>query len=101
MDSNTNWFPFTPEEPHENIEQKRARWANEAHVDQVKLSLLQRLALRLTGSIEVGSETVAKGHPPIYLYLFSCPCGCVHKGYRQGFQEELRCPNENLFSSPI
>ena len=56
-----------------------------------ELTLLQRLRLRLFGSVPVGYQREPGWSAPIMHYAFRCPVHGLIVDYRHGFRESLYC----------
>ena len=57
-----------------------------------KLNLLDRLQLKLTGYVYVGSKQKEGWRGPIAHYLFKCPVHGLVIDYPHGFDSILVCP---------
>jgi len=60
--------------------------------EEVELSPLQRLRLKLFGKVPVGYRQKQGWRAPIMHYAFRCPIHGVVVDYKHGFKNRLSCP---------
>jgi len=56
------------------------------------VNLLQRVSMRLTGSVYVGDRQMPGWRGPLPHYLFLCPVHGPVESYPHGYDQRLECP---------
>ena len=58
----------------------------------MNLGIIQRLQLRLTGTVCVGNRMKLGWKEPIPHYAFRCPIHGIVVNYPHGYRQRLECP---------
>jgi hypothetical protein len=62
------------------------------HKTLVRLSLLQKIRLLVTGAVPTSRKTRRGWSGSIQFYAFMCPMHGLVENYPQGYERVLRCP---------